>query len=86
MGICLFARRSLKSRYSPGRIYSMYFLEKYTSNEAQTKIKTLFKAERTFLRGICYSTGEYWNLVIRPGKYTSCIFSRNIRLMKFKQR
>ena len=47
MGICLFARRSLKSRYSPGRIYSMYFLEKYTSNEAQTKIKTLFKAERT---------------------------------------
>ena len=51
-GNLLFARRTLESGYFPGRIYSMYFLEKYTSNEAQTKIKTLFKFWRTFLSGI----------------------------------
>ena len=32
-----------------GPFFKVHFLEKYTSNEAQTKIKTIFKAERTFL-------------------------------------
>ena len=36
--------RTLESGYSPGRICSIHFLEKYKSNEAQTKFKTLFKA------------------------------------------
>ena len=27
-----------------GTFFKVYFLEKYTSNEAQTKLKTLFKA------------------------------------------
>ena len=40
----LFALRTLESDYSPGRKYLMFFLEKYTSNEDQTKIKMLFKA------------------------------------------
>ena len=31
-----------------GSFLKVRFLEKYTSNEAQTKIKTLFKALRTF--------------------------------------
>ena len=31
-----------------GTFFKVHFLEKYTCNEAQTKIKTLFKAERTF--------------------------------------
>ena len=38
-----FARWILESGYSPGRIYSMYFHKKYTYNEAQTKMKTVFK-------------------------------------------
>ena len=36
--------RRLESGYSPGRIGSMHFLWNYTSNEAQTKLKMLFKA------------------------------------------
>ena len=28
--------------------FKVHFLEKYTSNRAQTKMKTLFKAQRTF--------------------------------------
>ena len=31
-----------------GTFFIVHFSEKYTSDEAQTKIKTLFKAERTF--------------------------------------
>ena len=82
----LFARGRLESGYSPGRIYFMYFIQNYTTNEVQINIKTIFKAQCCFLRGICGTPCEHWNLIIRPGENTSCFFLRNIRPMKIKPR
>ena len=68
----------------------MYFLEKYTSNEAQTKITTPFKAYKTFLS--LFKKSQKWfkpkeafqglkklfeeNLVIRPAIIGIWLFAR----------
>ena len=52
--------------YSPGRIYSMYFLDKYTSNEALG----LSFIGRTFLEKIheVYSPGRITRFQCSPGE------------------
>ena len=71
--------------FAQANILHVFFREIYVQ-WSSNQIKTLFKALRSLLRGICYSPGEHWNLVVRPGEYTSCIFSSNKRLMKLKPR